>query len=64
MKTREQRQKESREAELSRPQREAEKAALEKSDHEASYRHVTDALSALGIDPENLRDWLAGPRAC
>lgn len=60
-KTREQRQAESRAAELDRPRREAARAAEAEAFHKEAYGDVLEALERAGIDPERLREWLAGP---
>jgi hypothetical protein len=60
-KTKEQRQAESWAAERDRPRREAEHAAESERSHARAYGDVTEALKRAGIDPDRLREWLAGP---
>jgi hypothetical protein len=60
-KTKEQRQAESRAAELDRPRREAQRRDEAAGIHAMMYSDVTEALSRAGIDPQRLREWLEGP---
>lgn len=61
-KTKEQRQAESRAAELDRPRREAERRQDAQRYHDDAHRGLLDRLKELGIDPEELKQWLDGPR--
>lgn len=60
-KTKAQRQAESWSAEADRPRREAERAKQVAEYHDQIYFDVIEALSLAGIDPDRLKQWLAGP---
>jgi hypothetical protein len=61
VKSKAQRQAESLASLLDQPRRMAERASEEARYHAAAYHDVTGALERLGIDPDRLREWLAGP---
>jgi hypothetical protein len=62
-KTKAQRQAESRAAEADRPRREAARREEEREYHEDRYADLKRSLRNAGINPDDLRDWLAGPRS-
>jgi len=61
-KTKAQRQYESRRAEEERPAREAAKREEALRYHNDAHEDLLVRLVELGIDPEELKSWLEGPR--